>query len=372
MPNPSRQFLETLFGQKGINKPLKARTRQPVRLGIVGCGAIVEFCYLPAAKAIPELEIAVLADKSVARAKRFAGQYDVSLYVEDYRRFPDDLNGVIIALPHYLHAPVTIEFLRKGIPVLVEKPLALTLEEAKEVLEVAEATSTPLQVGSIYRFCRGARLVKQAIEENWLGSLRAFELEGNFADTNPMASGFAWDKGQAGGGTLVDIGSLALDLLCWWLGEPVDVLYKDDSLGGVECECELWLVLRTADGPVEGRIILSRLRKLRNVARVEGEKFAIEYGLQSARGEVCISPVRTGERLSFVPDALTLPLQTWGDLFAEQLRSFVRAISTGSKPIVSGESALPSLALIEMCYHRRQPLELPWAGEEDNDPILVM
>src|SRR6266536_3703994 len=125
----------------------------------------------------------------------------------------------------------------------------------------------------------------------------------------PVASGFFFSKEQAGGGVLVDTGSHMLDLLLWWLGDVIDVVeYRDDSLGGVEAECWLSLVLQTPTGPVQGNIILSRLRKLRNTARIVGERFTIECDFSD---KVRIWPSTCdGRGLSFVSDTSSLPRQS--------------------------------------------------------------
>src|ERR1043166_790294 len=156
------------------------------KLGLVGCGAIAEFAYLPAASQLRDAQIVAIADKNFARAQLMGERFGIGNQVDDYHRLPDDLDGVILALPHDLHAPVTSEFLKKGKAVLVEKPLALSLSDAEKVLEVARSNKVLLQVGQIYRFCHRARMVKRALEQGWLGNLRSFSLEGNFADTNPM------------------------------------------------------------------------------------------------------------------------------------------------------------------------------------------
>jgi len=342
-----------------------AASNKRVRLGIIGCGAIVEFFYLPVASKLQELEVVALVDKNVDRAQNLAKRFNIGVHVDDYRRVPKDLDGVLIALPHNLHAPVAIEFLSEGIPVLVEKPLAMTVEEARRVIDVAHAKGTMLQVAQKFRFCNQARLVKRAIDEGWLGRLRGFEIAANFEDKNPMASGFCWSKEQAGGGILVDVGSLILDTLLWWLGDPVEVEYCDDSLGGVESDCELSLVLMTPHGPVAGRVILSRLRKRKDVARIDGERLSIVYGLESMMGQLYLLSAATGERLPFVSDSQTIPQQSWRDIFREQLRSFATAITTGGVSPVPGESALSTLALIESCYRVRRPLKLPWETGED-------
>jgi len=105
---------------------------------------------------------------------------------------------------------------------------------------------------------------------------------------------------------------------------------------------------------------MSRLRKLKDVARIVGERFTIEYDLSST-DKVRISPSAwDGRGLSFVSDFGPRSRQSWNDVYAEQLRAFAQVVATGGKSVVPGESVLGSVGLIERCYRERQPLELPW------------
>jgi len=117
---------------------------RPIKIGIIGAGAVTEFCHLPAAHSCPEIQVIALVDKNLERARSLTNRFGVPQVMIDYHDLFGQVDGVICALPHYLHAPVTIEFLESGIPVLVEKPLALTVEEARKVIDTANATGVSL------------------------------------------------------------------------------------------------------------------------------------------------------------------------------------------------------------------------------------
>jgi len=334
------------------------------KLAMIGCGAIAEFAYLPAAQRVTGAKFVALVDKDISRARRLGTEYGIATCVEDYRTLSSEIDGVIIALPHDLHAPVATEFLRRKIPALVEKPLALTRKDAEKVIDLARANKTLLQVGQNYRFCQRAQIVKRAIDQNWLGNLRSFALEGNFADTNPMATGFAWDRKQSGGGTLMDVGSLILDLLVWWFGEPTVVEYRDDSLGGVECECEIDLIFKSPRGSIAGKVVLSRLRKLRDIVRIDADRLSIVYGLETNQGLLELIPADREWGLPFVLDARSLPYQTNIDFFSAQIENFLESIQSPEKSATRVHDVLTSLELVEECYRVRQPLALPWEPSE--------
>ncbi len=330
-----------------------------VRLAIIGCGAVAEFCHLPGAKLAPEIEIAALVDRNLARAQHLGEKFGVDSCMNDYHELPDDVSGVIVGLPHHLHAPVTIEFLERGMPVLVEKPMALNLKEAEAMVKASKENKVPLQIGLMNHFCIGAQIVKRAVAENWLGRVRSFTVEWGFVYDWPATSGFFFSKEQAGGGVLIDLGSHVLDLLLWWFGDVTALEYKDDSLGGVETDCWLSLVLQGPDGPVEGTITMSRLRKLCNKARIVGDRFTIECEIDNPV-TVRFWPSSSNDGDPVFGLDSTMPRQTLDDAYAEQLRAFAQAIAANCNPVVPGEWALGSVALIDRCYRQRRPLELPW------------
>jgi predicted dehydrogenase len=235
-------------------------------------------------------------------------------------------------------------------------------------VKAASARGVALQVGLMYRFCNGARIIKRAVDEGWLGELKGFEVEWGFVYDWPVASGFFFSKEQAGGGVLIDLGSHVLDLLLWWLGDVVEVEYRDDSLGGVEADCRLSLALKGQTEPINGTVVLSRLRNLENRARIVGNRFTIDCDI-SAPTSVRMWPTGSdAEDPAFRMNSVSLPPQSLDDAYAEQLRAFGRTIAAGGKSAVSGECALGSVALIDRCYRERKTLEMPWmriAGKVD-------
>jgi predicted dehydrogenase len=339
----------------------RAANKAISRLAIIGCGAVAEFCHLPGAKLVPEVEIAVLVDKNMARAEMLAEKYGVEKCIDDYHNLPDDINGVIIGLPHFLHAPATIDFLKNGLPALVEKPMARNTAEAEAMIKAAEDTGVALQIGLMYRFANGVRQVKRALEEGWLGPVRSFTVDWGFIYDWPVASGFFFSKEQAGGGVLIDLGSHVLDLLLWWLGDVIDVAYKDDSMGGVEADCWLSLALQGPTGPVEGTVTLSRLRDLTPVARIVGDHFTIECDLYYPDIVRLWPSTPDGNEQAFIVDFDRVPRQPMNEIYAAQLRAFAHTIKTGGPSAVPGEQVLGSVALIDRCYQTRQPLAYAWA-----------
>lgn len=330
-----------------------------LKLAVIGCGAVAEFVHLPVTALFDHVDVTVLVDKLLPRARKLADSYGVPVVADDYRQILGKVDAAIVALPHHLHAPVTIDLLQRGIHVLVEKPMALKTCECDEMIEAAGDVGTVLAVGLVRRFYESSQFVKQVLEQGLLGEIISFDLREGLVYGWNVASDFMFRK-EAGGGVLADTGAHALDMLLWWLGDYDSVEYYDDAMGGVEADCELYLQLQCG---VSGVVELSRTRDLRNTFIIHGEHGILEVGtdfnplirLQIKDQDACLTGRITGD------GAADKDIR---DVFRRQLDDFVDAILNHRKPFVTGQEGKRAVELIEACYVSRQLLKQPWMFPE--------
>ena len=333
-----------------------------LRLAVVGCGAVAAIHHLPALSLCRNAEAVVLVDADPGRARDLAARFGVPETATDIRSLPGQVDAAIIALPNSLHAPVSIDLLRQGVHVLVEKPMALNVRECDAMIAAAEAGRAVLAVGLEFRFFDSSLFVRNLLRDGLLGKIQRFEMHQGVIPRWPFATDFLLKKETAGGGVLADFGVHVLDLLLWWLGDWTDLEYRDDAEGGIESDCELLLALRSGEtGAVTGTVEISRTRNLANTCLFEGERASLEVGIWDpdpsirlllADREVALDgrARRTeGSGVDFL------------EAFVRQIEDFAAAIREGREPHVSGREGRRSQALIEECYARRQPLELPWS-----------
>jgi len=327
-------------------------------VAVIGCGAVTKRFHLPALAAL-SAKPALLVDKNIKRAQDLALAYRVLHTSDDYHSCIGEVDAAIVALPHHLHAPVCIALLRRGIHVLVEKPMALTTAECNAMIAAAEERTTVLAVDHMRRFLHAVQWVKATLDAGVLGPIESFDFRDGLVYSWPVASDFFFRRETAGGGVLMDTGAHTLDLLLWWLGDVASFEYYDDNYGGVEADCKLNLTLVSG---ARGTVELSRTRDLRNTAILRGQYGEIEISLHSNR--VTADP---GGILEYKAGALAgkrLPKQTIRKLFELQITDWLQAIERGQQPMVSGTEAVRSIALIEACYAQRELLELPWVRPE--------
>jgi Predicted dehydrogenases and related proteins len=103
-----------------------------------------------------------------------ASQYNIPHVSDNYIDIIGKVDAAIVALPHSLHAPVSIALLRQGIHVLVEKPMALNQEECNAMISAAKEGKSILAVGLIRRFLHSAQWVKAILNIGLLGKIEMF------------------------------------------------------------------------------------------------------------------------------------------------------------------------------------------------------
>jgi predicted dehydrogenase len=333
-------------------------TEPKLRLAVVGCGAVAAIHHLPAISLCRGAEAVVLVDANPGRAKDLAARFGVPETATDHRSLAGRVDAAIVALPNSLHAAVSIDLLRQGIHVLVEKPMALNVRECDAMIAAAEAGRAVLAVGLEFRFFDFPHFVRNLLRDGLLGEIRRFEMHQGVIPRWPFATDFLLKKETAGGGVLADFGVHVLDLLLWWLGEWTDVEYWDDAQGGIESDCELRLAFQSG---VTGTVEISRTRNLSNTCLFEGERASLEVGIWDSDPEIRLL---LKDRELVLAGRARRPEGSGGsflDAFVRQSEDFVAAIREHREPFVPGREGRRIQALIEACYDRRRFLELPWS-----------
>ena len=192
---------------------------EPLKIGIVGLGNIAHHH----AERILNLGGRVVAGadiKDEARV-RFAETYGATTYGSYADMYADEeLDGVIVTTPNKFHEECTVGALEAGLNVLLEKPLAHTLESAERIAEVARGAEGFCMLGFNNRFANGIEVLKAYQEEGRLGNTA--HVEANYVRRRGIPGRGTWftSKEVAGGGALIDIGVHAIDLSLYLLDFP--------------------------------------------------------------------------------------------------------------------------------------------------------
>ena len=202
--------------------------QRPVRLGLIGCGGIVRLSHAPGYQAIPELvQVTALADPVSDNLQRLGETLAVppERCYADYREMLEraELDAVTIATPHDMHAEQAIDAAAAGVAVVSEKPMAISVEQAEEVLAAVERHGVPYAVVHNFLFTPGmerarALLAEGAVGTPFFGRAKSlFNKSDDQADPNTV-----WRASlAAGGGAINDTAYHEIYLLETLVGSPV-------------------------------------------------------------------------------------------------------------------------------------------------------
>lgn len=210
-----------------------------IRIGMVGCGQIMP-STADGILSSKHCEMSCLFDIDSDILTERATAYHVKTE-SDFWQFiaRDDIDAIYLAVPHALHAPLAVESIRAGKHVMIEKPLATNINDAKMILDESKKAKVKVGVAMAMRFDGRVELTKKLIEDGVIGSItntRAHAI--GYKDKNYWSNGVggeakrsAWRayKGMAGGGILIMNAVHNLDAMYYMTGlKPVEVM----SMGG--------------------------------------------------------------------------------------------------------------------------------------------
>ncbi len=192
-------------------------------LAIVGCGDVAGYTAW-FARLNRGIRLVACCDISAERAAQFARRFSIPRTYIDYADLlssEERPDALYLAVPHHLHRPMVEAALAAGIPVLVEKPLALAPDEGRQMVAAAEATGVKLGVNYQYRYDAGCYALARAVQAGALGEIRYVRCHLPWHRDESYFGASAWHAllATAGGGTLITQGSHLLDVVLWALGD---------------------------------------------------------------------------------------------------------------------------------------------------------
>lgn len=169
-----------------------------------------------------DAEVVAIADLNAELLDRVGDEHGIAArYTSPTEMLEKErLDVVSVALPNFLHRPVTLEALAAGCHVLCEKPMAMNATEAREMIDAAARADRRLMINFSYRFTNQSRALKQQVDTGILGDVYFARSVWHRRRGMPGFGGWFGQKQLAGGGALIDLGVHRLDLALWLMGYP--------------------------------------------------------------------------------------------------------------------------------------------------------
>jgi UDP-N-acetyl-2-amino-2-deoxyglucuronate dehydrogenase len=337
-----------------------------LRVGIVGCGRIAGN-HARALQQCPGVEVVGCADADPDRAGRFAGRHGIAHAVGSAEElFALGLDACTVCTPHPVHEQIVVAAAEADVHVLCEKPIAVDVAAADRMIAAADRAGITFAVLFQRRFWPAARRIKTAIDDGRLGMPVLGEVSVLLHRPPSYYSADAW-RGRwdtDGGGVLMTQAVHQIDMLQWFMGEPVSVTGNISTRfhgDHIETEDTASAMVTFASGGTATITATTGVNhNLGNRVTVIGTTGAVASVLEFPEGREGVNELWTvpGElSLSTPYDSAThanLDVEDINagltDFHTLQVQDFAAAVRIGRPPAVTGRDARTSLAVIEAIY----------------------
>ena len=331
-----------------------------IKVAISGAGAITERAHLPALRNVEGAQVVAIQSRTAEKAGRVAAALwpDGKDRPAIYSNFAEMLarehpDAVCIFTPNHLHCEFTLKAIAAGAHVLVEKPMAPTIAQARQMVDAAAGAKRVLMVAMQRRYGGLERAIKDAIVRGAIGTPNFIRARLSHGGPHTWAPGQSWFTSalEAGGGAMLDLGVHVADLAIWYLGEiesvsgqvgtlakqiEVDdtgvmiVRFKSGALGVVEASWSSVPPLSAIEVyGTEGRLMVGYPR--------------LDVAIQRADGTPAPGFSRDEVMSRFDASDLLAP-------FRDLAANFIASIQGHAKSFPDGNDGLRAIEAVEACY----------------------
>ncbi len=326
-----------------------------LKIGIVGVGNIADI-HAQALIESANTELVSVYSRDKEKAHQFGEEYDISFYT-DWSKFisDSDLDGVSICTPNGTHLDYGIKAAKSKKHVIVEKPIEVTLERAKELIRVCKENGVGLAVIYQNRFINSIGNLKTQLEQNIIGKVFLGDAYIKWFRSQDYYDSGAW-RGTIeldGGGVLINQAIHTVDLLQWLIGD-VETIFAQTGRFTHEMEGEDNVVatLRFKSGAI-GVIEASTSVQPAQSRRIEihGEKGTILINGDTVKISIAGEQKRTNDERPVKSSGTSSPLASFSfEPHKKQFEAIAENIANKGVPPVSGEESLKSLAIVMAIY----------------------
>ena len=338
-PDPAASFAPT----RKVDAAAEAGHSAPLQVALVGAGNLARWEHLPALKKMPGVGLRAVYSASGVRGKSYALRFGAAYCATDYDEILRDpqIGMVLIATRNQHHAAQSLAALHAGKHVFVEKPMALTMEECRDLCRAVASSGKHLTVGFNRRFAPDYRQMKAALARRVGPAVLHCRIN------SPGISGSYWMADPEAGGAILGEACHFVDLMYWLLdSEPVSVSAyslptgKSDPIG----ENNLVAAFRFADGSIGNLTYCTVGSQTSGGERVEA--FAQGVGAMT----------ENFRRLSVQRAMVHNHSRLWADKgYLQQMASFVGSLRQGHTPEVTAyDGARATVGCLVMLQSARE------------------
>ena len=322
-----------------------------IKLALVGCGNVGQIIHLPIIKKMQDVELMAIVDPDERKARTIAERYGVRSTFKSVdamlnSEVGSEIQAVDICTPTDQHKAPAIAALQAGKEVLIEKPIARSAKEAKEIAEVAKEYKRKLMVGMNNRFRPDTMILKSFIETGELGNI--YYMKSGWLKQQSTSAIWQQQKEKSGGGVFLDLGIVMLDMALWLLNYPKVLTVSATTYNQFtkKVEDSAAVFIRLANGvtlTIETSWTFHR----------EGDFFYCNvFGKE---GSAFINPLRVfkqvaGNLVNLTPAKSDSQVALFKKSYENELRHFINNCKGLVPSVSTGEEAVMRMQIVEAIY----------------------
>jgi predicted dehydrogenase len=325
---------------RGKNMEKNTQHGAKLRFGLVGAGRIGQ-TYAEALRGTPNAHLTAIVDSSESAASTMARHEECKTYLNHIDLADSGaVDAVVIATPPAFHGTIAIDLLRRGIPVLCEKPVSFDLETARMIRRTARENRVLFTMASKFRYVDDVIKARKIVGSGILGDVVLFE--NTFMSYVDMSRRWNADSRISGGGVLIDNGTHSVDIMRYFIG-PLSMIQaiEGPSIQGLPVDETVHVNARAEQGAI-GRMDLSW-----SINKQTDDYIAI-YGSKGT--------LRVGWKASLYRQAGSSNWVQFGNgydkvqAFHSQIVNFSAAIQGLDQLLIDANDAIASVEVIQAGY----------------------
>jgi scyllo-inositol 2-dehydrogenase (NAD+) len=312
-----------------------------MNIGLIGVGRLGSMYAEYLARRVPQSCLVAVADLISERATSCAKKFTIPKWYDNHHDLNVDPNvdAVVVTATTINHKEIVIDAAQAGKPIFCEKPIALSLEEAREMKRAVEDSGVFFQMGFQRRFDKGFSAAKKMIDEGKIG--RPVVFRGSSRDPYPPTLEYL--KPENSGGQILDMAIHDIDIARWYMGD-IETVY---AVGGVLAYPEIATVgdtdnvvfVMTFENGCLGEIDISRNGVYGYDIRAE--VLGTEGSIQA--GYLRDTPMLVMTREGVSHDVVPYFPERFGEAYVNQLNDFLNNIIAGTPPMITIDDGIMGL-----------------------------
>jgi predicted dehydrogenase len=350
---------------------MREQGKRPIRIGLIGAGAIMRLSHGPVISKSRDAELAAVFDPDSERAKAIAADFGGRAF-DDLEAMLDNggVEAVVVATPNRFHADGVVAAAAHGKHVFCEKPLAIDVADCRRMIEACEQAGTVLQVGFNQRFWSQVQIAKGLVDAGFIGKVHQMRsIYSEKSTAYPAATRYRYDLAQSGGATIIDLTIHRIDLARYLVGDFASVFAElAHSQMEEKVDDNVWLLARFASGTrgcLSGNRYSPAIGDGTDLYGTEGTIHIASETLNPFNAApLAVYTEKSAKDLPEVLREAHYPDAWWKSFdggwitvkpprrspYEAQLKSFCDAIRAGRPAVVSGNDGLKAQEVVQAAY----------------------